>query len=279
MVDSVRIRVTMFKNMQNPTSGVDVLVDPRMPKDQMLKLAAETLEIKAKKIFNASGTLLNSFESLSDGAQLFVSQGENFQVKTRKSTETKTSKKYVLAMLGAASVGKSAITFRYVSNKFVKHYDPTIEDYYTKNTVLDGEPTVISILDTAGMEDYYPLIDDWIDNKDGFILVFSVETPDSLQRLKYFYEKIAHRYSHLGNKGPAIVIAANKVDIERRNVSPEEGKKFADELGVKYYEVSAAQALNIDELFSNLIRELKSKREQHKPAAKESFFKRICTLL
>jgi GTPase SAR1 family protein len=41
-------------------------------------------------------------------------------------------------MLGAAAVGKSAITLQYVENKFVKDYDPTIEDYYNKTAIIDG---------------------------------------------------------------------------------------------------------------------------------------------
>lgn len=278
MVDSSIIRVALFKNEHHPTGSVQILINPLVTTEELLNLCSEKLAIRAKKIFNETGILLNSFESLTDGAHLYISQGENFQVAVSENTQAKSSKKYVIAMLGAAAVGKSAITMRYVSNKFVRDYDPTIENYYTKNTIIEGEPTVISILDTAGMEDYYPLIDDWIDKKDGFILVYSVDVPDSLSRLKYFHEKILHRYSHQGNKGPVTVMAANKVDLPSRNITAEEGRKFAEGLGIRHIEVSAATSAGIDESFNMIVRELKSRRVTHKAPKKEAWYKK-CELL
>ena len=177
-----------------------------------------------------------------------------------KSGSSKTSKNYVLCMLGAAAVGKSAITQRYVQNNFVRDYDPTLEDYYKKVANVDGESTPLSILDTAGMEDYYPLIDDWIDKKDGFVLVYSVEWTDSLNKLEGFNEKILHRYNQQGNRGPVVVIAANKIDSPNRMVSLEDGKKFAERLNLKHFEVSAATGSGIDDVFTSIIKELSSRR-------------------
>ncbi len=33
---------------------------------------------------------------------------------------------------------------------YCTEYDPTIEDSYTKKLILDGEPVILEILDTAG---------------------------------------------------------------------------------------------------------------------------------
>lgn len=45
------------------------------------------------------------------------------------------------------------------------------------------------------MEDYFPLIDNWIDSKDGIVLVYSVEIPDSIEAVRTFYTKIINRYN------------------------------------------------------------------------------------
>lgn len=37
---------------------------------------------------------------------------------------------------------------------FVDEYDPTIEDSYRKQVVIDGETCLLDILDTAGQEEY-----------------------------------------------------------------------------------------------------------------------------
>ncbi len=76
--------------------------------------------------------------------------------------------------MGPGSVGKSAMTLRYVQGVFVKDYDPTIEDAYRKNTNIDDVNCVLDILDTAGQEDYTALRSTWMRERDGFLLVYSV---------------------------------------------------------------------------------------------------------
>jgi small GTP-binding protein len=49
-------------------------------------------------------------------------------------------------------VGKSALTIQLIQNHFVEEYDPTIEDSYRKQVVIDGETCQLDILDTAGQE-------------------------------------------------------------------------------------------------------------------------------
>ena len=274
MVDSSRIRIVAYKNTNNPSDGKHILIDPEWSKQQILKACSEALNIKGKKIFNESGHEIESFTRILEDTSLYISQGENFQVKTA----AKKQKNFVLCMLGAAAVGKSAITQRYVQNKFVKDYDPTIEDYYKKVANIDGESTQLSILDTAGMEDYYPLIDDWIDKKDGFVLVYSVEWAESLKRLKTFNEKILHRSPGIASKNPVVVIAANKIDSLNRAVTLEEGKSFADSLGLKHFEVSAATGAGIDDVYNTIVRELRLKRVVAQPKPIKHWYNK-CNLL
>ena len=49
-------------------------------------------------------------------------------------------------------MGKSALTIQLIQNHFVDEYDPTIEDSYRKQVVIDGETCLLDILDTAGQE-------------------------------------------------------------------------------------------------------------------------------
>ncbi|XP_022105296.1 circularly permutated Ras protein 1-like [Acanthaster planci] len=63
---------------------------------------------------------------------------EAFQALIRCTPRTGVS--YKVVVLGAGGVGKSSITIRFVSNQFVTDYDPTIEDTYMKEVVVDGIP-------------------------------------------------------------------------------------------------------------------------------------------
>lgn len=56
-----------------------------------------------------------------------------------------------LAVLGAAGVGKSAMIVRFITGRFLHHYDPTLEDEYSVETEVEGNKCDVSILDTAGV--------------------------------------------------------------------------------------------------------------------------------
>ncbi len=43
-----------------------------------------------------------------------------------------------------------SLFFQYLQHKFIEYHDPTIEDAYQQRTVIDGEPCLLDILDTAG---------------------------------------------------------------------------------------------------------------------------------
>ena len=70
--------------------------------------------------------------------------GEAFPVYIAMVTEHK------IVVMGSGGVGKSAITVRFVQEIFVEKYDPTIEDSYRKNVVIDDKQYMLEILDTAG---------------------------------------------------------------------------------------------------------------------------------
>lgn len=52
----------------------------------------------------------------------------------------------------AALVISPAIQF--IQSHFVDEYDPTIEDSYRKQCVIDEEVALLDVLDTAGQEEY-----------------------------------------------------------------------------------------------------------------------------
>lgn len=46
-------------------------------------------------------------------------------------------KQYKLVVVGGGGVGKSALTIQFIQSHFVSDYDPTIEDSYRKQCVID----------------------------------------------------------------------------------------------------------------------------------------------
>jgi small GTP-binding protein len=87
-------------------------------------------------------------------------------------------------VLGSGGVGKSALTVQFVTGSFIEKYEPTIEDFYRKEIVVDSSPSVLENLDTAGTEQFASMRDLYIKNGQGFILVYSLVNQQSFQDIK-----------------------------------------------------------------------------------------------
>uniref|UniRef100_A0A8C1KI44 small monomeric GTPase n=3 Tax=Cyprinus carpio TaxID=7962 RepID=A0A8C1KI44_CYPCA len=162
-------------------------------------------------------------------------------------------------MVGSGGVGKSALTLQFMYDEFVEDYEPTKADSYRKKVVLDGEEVQIDILDTAGQEDYAAIRDNYFRSGEGFLLVFSITEPESFSASSDFREQIL-RVKAEDDKIPLLLVG-NKSDLEdRRQVSADEARTKADEWSVQYVETSAKTRANVDKVFFDLMREVRTKK-------------------
>ena len=159
-----------------------------------------------------------------------------------------------IAVLGKSLVGKSALTYRYIKDKFPEEHDTTIEDQYTIPIEIEGIQCKLEILDTAGQDDYQSMLDTWINSVDGFILVYSIDDKDSFESMKMRYERII---KNKGNNKFSIIVAGNKCDLEdKRKVSKEEAENYCNGLNIDFMETSALEKINVKECFLTCARNL-----------------------
>ena len=142
---------------------------------------------------------------------------------------------------------------------FVETYDPTIEDSYKTHFLVDQKPCFIDVLDTAGQEEYTALRDQWIRDSEAFILVYSISSLSSFGRMKEFHHQV-HRIKDLrGAVGTPICIVGNKSDrFTEREVTVAEGITLAHELGCGFAETSAKNNENLQMVFSDIVRRLRT---------------------
>lgn len=92
----------------------------------------------------------------------------------------------------------------------------------------------------------------------GIMLVYDVTNEKSFENIKNWIRNIEDHASSDVEK----MILGNKCDIaERRQVSKERGEQLAIEYGIKFMETSAKSAINVEEAFFTLARDIKSKME------------------
>ncbi|XP_029403733.1 GTPase HRas isoform X2 [Mus pahari] len=143
---------------------------------------------------------------------------------------------YKLVVVGAGGVGKSALTIQLIQNHFVDEYDPTIEDSYRKQVVIDGETCLLDILDTAGQEEYSAMRDQYMRTGEGFLCVFAINNTKSFEDIHQYREQIKRVKD---SDDVPMVLVGNKCDLATRTVESRQAQDLARSYGIPYIETSA----------------------------------------
>uniref|UniRef100_A0A7E4V4G6 Small monomeric GTPase n=1 Tax=Panagrellus redivivus TaxID=6233 RepID=A0A7E4V4G6_PANRE len=157
-----------------------------------------------------------------------------------------------IVVAGSGGVGKSSITIQWLQQRFLTDYDPTIEDKYRKKVFVDGSMEAIEVIDTAGQNNYLTNRERAFRSGDGFLLVFSLTSKESLKEVCDIYKNIVRLRDR---DDLPMVLVCNKRDlIEERQVSDEELQKLTEELRLPLLECSAMEHEHARVAFSNIIR-------------------------
>lgn len=176
------------------------------------------------------------------------------------------SQSYKLVVVGGGGVGKSALTIQFIQSYFVTDYDPTIEDSYTKQCVIDDVVARLDILDTAGQEEFSAMREQYMRSGEGFLLVFSVTDRTSFDEIYKFHKQILRVKDR--DEFPMILVG-NKADLEhQRMVLADEGQEVANQLKIQYIEASAKMRMNVDAAFHNLVRIVRKFQAEERPPVK-----------
>ncbi|EFC48819.1 ras family small GTPase [Naegleria gruberi] len=178
--------------------------------------------------------------------------------KAEKKKKEKSKEEVKIVVFGSGGVGKSALIVQ-IQNVFVEHYDPTLEDSYRKDAIIDKKEVILDILDTAGQEEFHTLRDQYIRQGEGYIIVYSITNRSSFEEAYQFIDHILQtkgleesEYSNAKNS-IAIILVANKSDLESdRAVTKEESTELCQRFGgIQFYEASAKTRMNVEEIFND----------------------------
>lgn len=170
-------------------------------------------------------------------------------------------KTFEFVVFGAGGVGKSSLVRRFFSGEFLEHYEPTVEDVYSRVLTKDRSITVLNCTDCSGSYQFPAMRQVAIKRASGFSLVFSLDSKFSFLELERLVDEIT------SNKGESetifVVLVGNKSDLEGREVSPEEIAQFltdnsSEKLQLRYVETSARDNVNVKEVFDELLNLLRS---------------------
>ncbi|XP_039259435.1 uncharacterized protein LOC120335881 [Styela clava] len=156
-----------------------------------------------------------------------------------------------IVVFGQSGVGKTAMSVRFVTKRFIGEYDPTLENIYQHYVVVGGTPVLFEIMDTAGQEENELMMEEKIRWADAFILVYAINDQTSFEELPRFKVTITHTIAQMSHQHkqvqpePVITIVGNKTDLEPdRMVDRLRGEGLANSLRGDFREISVRDGLN-----------------------------------
>nr|XP_020667819.1 ras-like protein family member 12 [Pogona vitticeps] len=168
-----------------------------------------------------------------------------------------------LAILGCQGSGKSALTVKFLTKRFISEYDPNLEDTYASEEVVDQQPVLLKVMDTAD-QDAPVSCERYLDWAHAFIVVYSIDNRKSFEGCQPYLDIIALHLKNAQHESPVLLVG-NKLDMEQyRQVTKAEGLSLATKYGFLFYEVSACLDFeSVQHIFHEVVREVRREMERH----------------
>ena len=163
--------------------------------------------------------------------------------------------KYII--IGDAAVGKSNLLLRFAQGDFKTEYQLTIGvEFGAKNVDISNKKFRLQIWDTAGQENYRSITRAYYKNSVCALVVYDISSRDSFNNVTTWIEDCK-------NQSPKTIFMAlvgNKCDLsDKRQVSIEEGRDLAEKNQMLFFETSAKDGINVEEIFLNTAKEIANK--------------------
>ena len=133
-------------------------------------------------------------------------------------------------------------------------------DFKIRTITLDGKRIKLQIWDTAGQERFKTITTAYYRGAMGILLVYDVTNESTFVNINQWMQAIRQHASSSVNK----VLLGNKADtsgalVAKRTVPAARGQALADQHGIRFFETSAKNSINIEEAFSTITRDIKQR--------------------
>ena len=157
---------------------------------------------------------------------------------------------FKVLLLGNSDVGKSSLLLRFVDQVWNDSFVPTIGvDFKVKTVEIGDKKIKMQIWDTAGQERFRNVVSTYFRGSNGILLIYDVTNKDSFKNLESWLIEIEKNASENVLK----ILIGNKNDlVDDKEITTEEGQKFANRNNMQFIETSAKMNTNVTEAFETL---------------------------
>ena len=165
-----------------------------------------------------------------------------------------------VALIGRSYVGKSGLSYRLEHSSFEDQVCKVFQVFQWV-VQLDGQVVKVFVFDRPGIDRFSGFISQECHRAQGIFLVYDITDPSSFEEAEYWLS-IPRKHS---DADVVIMLIGNKLDQEpRREVTTEEGRRFADQNNLLFMETSALDSTNVEAALTQLVTEI-DRREKLKP--------------
>ena len=160
-----------------------------------------------------------------------------------------------IILLGEGKVGKTQIVNQLINKNFNEKYIKTYSPKEEKKIIKIIEDEIVksknlSIYDLPGIKNFRSINNTFLKSSKIILLIYDITNIESFIELYNWNELIN------GRKNILKCVIGNKNDLlEKRVISFEDGRKFAEEIRASFFETNARDYINIYELFAKIVTE------------------------
>ncbi|KAK4290070.1 hypothetical protein Pmani_037015 [Petrolisthes manimaculis] len=160
-----------------------------------------------------------------------------------------------VAVLGGTEVGKSALTVRYLTKRYIGEYRSDTDMLYRCVLQVDGAPQPVEIMDTsASCQAASHAHLQWAE---AFVVVYAINNKQS-------YSQAANTLQELNERRPSasVLVLGNKSDLGHlREVEEVEARTLALNHSARFSELSTAESCeDVTDTLDSFLKEVKSQR-------------------
>ena len=154
--------------------------------------------------------------------------------------------KYII--IGDQAVGKSNLLLRFANGEFKDEYQATLGvEFGAKNLNVKNKLCRIQIWDTAGQEIYKSITRAYYKNCACALIVYDISNRESFDNVKTWIDDCKVQCP----KTVYMILVGNKCDLDKREITYDEGQELANGFEIDFFETSAKTGQNVEELFTH----------------------------
>jgi small GTP-binding protein len=175
---------------------------------------------------------------------------------------------FKLILVGDSGAGKSCLHLRFNDDTWTSSYITTIGvEFKTKIVEMEDKKLKLQIWDTAGQERFKTISKAYYKSVHGVLFVYDLTQIESFNNLTKWIEEIG---ANAPQDVQRIIVGAKSDMEENRQVPFEQAKEFAEKFGMKFFETSSKNNLNVHEAFCNLTKDILIQKLEKEKAAAEA---------